>query len=133
MDCVNEPEHCSDAVSSEDYGMCCVDVSVGRPKHRHTRIRNFKSSLCLMLSDGGRVSGGSKFGCWSLLIGWSCSDRRGLTPQSQPTDSSVRADDETNVTDRSAQSQLGLAVQMSVMRTELQHRRDSRQEVDPLK
>lgn len=65
------------------------------------------------------MSGGSKFGCWSLLIGWICSDRRGSTPQSQPTDSSIWTDDETNVTNRSAQSQLGLAVQMSVMRTEL--------------
>lgn len=42
MDCVNEPEHCSDAVSSEDYGMCCVDVSVGRPyetpAHTHQKL-----------------------------------------------------------------------------------------------
>lgn len=42
MDCVNEPEHCSDAVSSEDYGMCCVDVSVGQPyetpAHTHQKL-----------------------------------------------------------------------------------------------
>lgn len=88
-----------------------------------TQMRNLESSPCSAFSDGGRAVGGSQFGRWSLLIGWSCSDGRGSTPEAEPADTSVRADDETDVTDGSARRQLGLAVQMSVMRTKLQHRR----------
>lgn len=69
------------------------------------------------------MSGGSQFGRWCLLIGRSSSDGRGSTPQPEAADSSVRADDETNVTDRSAQRQLGLIVQVSVMGAELQEDR----------
>lgn len=71
--------------------------------------------------------GGSEFGRRPLLIGRSCSDRRGSPPEPEPADSSVRADDKTDVTDRLAQGQLGLAVQMSVMRTKLQHRQEALQ------
>lgn len=48
------------------------------------------------------------------MLGRGCS-----TPQPQPTDSSIRSDDETDVTDRTAQSQDLVAVVMPVVSTKL--------------
>lgn len=55
-----------------------------------------------------------------MLIGWSCRGLCGSTPQPHPADSSIRGDDETDMTDRTAQSHNRLTVVMSVVRTKLQ-------------
>ena len=44
VDCDNEPEHCSDVVSSEDYGMCCADISVGQ-SHETSTPQRWKMSV----------------------------------------------------------------------------------------
>lgn len=56
-----------------------------------------------------------------MLIGRTCCRLRGSTPQPQPADSSIWGDGETDVTDRTAQNQIHVAVVMSVVRTKLQH------------
>lgn len=65
----------------------------------------------------------SQFGHCPLLIGQSCSEWCGSTPQTEAADSSVRGDDKSDVGDRMAQLQLHLAVVMNVMRAELQRGR----------
>ena len=64
----------------------------------------------------------SEFGICCRLIGRSCSDPLRSTPEPQPADPSIRGNDQTHVADGLSQRQLGLAVEMSVMRTELQQR-----------
>lgn len=76
-----------------------------------------KEAFCLF------VCRGSQFGCWLLLIGWSFWDGCGLTPQPETADSSIWADDETNVSDGFTQRQRRSAVQVTVMGAELQEDR----------
>lgn len=66
------------------------------------------------------LRGESEFGCGSALIGWDCRDGRGSPPQTEAADPPIGSDGETDMTDRTGQSEVCWAVVVPVMRTELQ-------------